>query len=143
VILLDTNLLVYSYATGLPEHPPTVAWLQGQLDSGMRIGLPWHSILGFVRLSSNPRVFARARPVADVWMHVRQWLRLGNVWIPQPTERHAEVLEGIFSGGQVTAPSVTDAHLAALAIEHGLVLCSNDAGFARFAKLRWLNPLDA
>src|SRR5215467_1962894 len=103
----------------------------------MRIGLPWYSLLGFVRLSSNPRVFARARPVTDVWKYVREWLSLDNVWIPQPTERHADVLEDIISSGQVTTTSVMDAHLAALAIEHGLVLCSNDSGFARFTKLRW------
>jgi toxin-antitoxin system PIN domain toxin len=142
VILLDANLLVYSTVAGLPEHGRTVEWLQGQLDGGMRVGLPWRSLLGFVRLSTNPRVFARARPPAEAWAHVRQWLSLDNVWIPQPTERHVEVLGDLLSRGQVTAPLVMDAHLAALAIEHGLVLCSNDAGFARFAKLRWLNPLE-
>jgi toxin-antitoxin system PIN domain toxin len=142
VILLDTSLLVYSYAAGLPEHARTADWLRKQVHNGMRIGLPWHSLLGFVRLCSNPRVFARARPATDAWKHVREWLSLDNVWIPQPTERHADVLEDIFSAGQVTTMSVMDADLAALAIEHGLVLCSSDAGFARFAKLRWLNPLE-
>jgi toxin-antitoxin system PIN domain toxin len=142
MILLDTNLLVYSYAAGLPEHAPTAEWLEKQIGSGMRIGLPWPCLLGFVRLCSNPRIFARARPVNDVWKHVREWLSLDNVWIPQPTERHTEVLEDIIASGQVTTASAMDAHLAALAIEHGLVLCSNDAGFARFAKLRWLNPLE-
>lgn len=141
MILLDADLLVYSYAIGLPEHDRTVAWLDRQLGSGMRIGLPWQSVLGFVRLTSNPRAFANAQRLAESWRHVRAWMSLDNVWIPQPTERHADVLEDIVSTGQVTSASAADAHLAALAIEHGLVLCSTDGGFARFGKLRWLNPL--
>lgn len=77
----------------------------------------------------------------QAWGQVEAWRRLENVWIPQPTERHAEVLGGLLAQPGVHGNLVPDAHLAALAIEHGLTLCSTDGDFARFSGLRWLNPL--
>ncbi len=142
MILLDVNLLLYSQMNSMPEHVQANAWLQRQFDSGMRIGLPWDSLLGFVRLASNPRMFLRPLPVTAGWQQVRVWLGASAVWIPEPTERHVEVLDDLFESARIGTRDVMDAHLAALAIEHGLVLCSNDTGFARFAKLRWLNPLE-
>jgi toxin-antitoxin system PIN domain toxin len=142
VILLDVNLLLYAQMHGMPDHDRTKAWLDKQFESGMRVGLPWHSLLGFVRLASNPRMFRQPMTVADGWRQVRIWLGARTVWIPEPTERHAEVLGDLSTVARISMRDVMDAHLAALAIEHGLVLCSNDTGFARFGKLRWLNPLE-
>lgn len=142
MILLDVNLLLYAQMNGMPEHARTKAWLDKQFESGIRIGLPWHSLLGFVRLAANPRMFQRPVSVAQGWRQVRLWLDARSVWVPQPTERHAEVIGELFATSGVGTAGVMDAHLAALAIEHGLVLCSNDSGFARFGKLRWLNPLE-
>jgi predicted nucleic acid-binding protein len=79
--------------------------------------------------------------MADAWRQVRSWLACEPVWTPQPTERHAPILSGFFSSPGIEANLVPDAHLAALAIEHGLTLCSADSDFARFPGLRWLNPL--
>ena len=142
MILIDTNLLVYSQISSMPQHARTADWLQRQLSSGMKVGLPWQSLLGFVRLASNMRFFGRAQSTPDSWRKVREWLSIDTVWIPQPTERHVDLLDDMLGKEHLSASSVMDAHLAALAIEHGLVLCSNDSGFARFGKLRWLNPLE-
>jgi toxin-antitoxin system PIN domain toxin len=105
------------------------------------VGLPWHTLLGFIRISSNPRALEHPMSVAAAWQLVEGWLDRPTVWIPQPTERHRELLGSLLSytGGQ--ANLVADAHLAALAIEHGLILCSTDGDFARFPYLRWENPL--
>jgi predicted nucleic acid-binding protein len=79
--------------------------------------------------------------MADAWQQVTAWLDCDTVWTPQPTERHAEVLGQLLSLPGVHGNLVPDAHLAALAIEHGLMLCSPDGDFARFPGLRWSNPL--
>ena len=107
------------------------------------MGLPWPSLLAFLRLVSNPRVFERAEPIADAWAQVKAWLGCDAAWIPQPGERHAELLGELLALPGVHANLVPDAHLAVLAIEHGLVLCSTDSDFARFPQLRWTNPLMA
>ena len=142
MILVDTNLLLYGTFKGFEEHERSRAWIEQQFASGTRIGLPWHSLLGFVRLASRPRALPRALPVAEAWAVVRGWLAQPNTWVPLPTERHAEVLDRLMTSGNVGSKLVMDLHLAALAIEHGLTVCSNDGDFARFPNLRWLNPLD-
>ena len=105
-----------------------------------RVGLPWPSILAFLRLVGNPRLFERPVPLADSWQQVRTWLSAAPAWIPTTTDRHADVLEQLMP--EVNRPDlVPDAHLAALAIEHGLTVCSTDGDFARFPNVRWENPL--
>jgi uncharacterized protein len=140
VILVDANLLVYAAAPAFPEHSRARTWLQDELSSGHRVGLPWTSLLAFVRLVSNPRIVTRPIAVADAWATARTWLELPGVWVPVPTERHAAVLDSLIAS-VTRSDLVPDAHLAALAIEHGLTLCSNDGDFGRFAGLSWSNPL--
>jgi toxin-antitoxin system PIN domain toxin len=141
VILVDANLLVYARAAGLPQHRMAHDWLDARLNGVARVGLPWPSLLAFIRLISNPRIFERPEPVASAWIQVEEWLDRDPVWVPQPTEHHREVL-GAFMREATDRPSlVPDTHLAALAIEHGLTLCSTDGDFARFPGLRWENPL--
>ena len=98
-------------------------------------------MLAFVRLVSNSRIFTRPLSVANAWRQVGEWLDCPSVWIPQPTERHREVLGSLLVGQANKANLVPDAHLAALAVEHGLTLWSLDGDFARFPGLRWENPL--
>ena len=141
MILLDANLLVYAHVDSLPEHEAAGAWLDEQLNGTAGVGLPWPSVLGFVRLVSNPRIFERPLAVAGAWNQVVDWLECPPVWMPLPTDRHREVLGPLLAGTGMRANLVPDAHLAALAIEHGLTLCSTDGDFARFAGLRWENPL--
>ena len=140
MILVDANLLVYAHVRGTPHHERARDWLDGVLSGRVRVGLPWPSLLAFVRLVTNPRVFNSPEPVAEAWAVVEAWLEAAPVWIPGPGERHHELLGGLMR--TVTRSSlVPDAHLAALAIEHGLVLQTTDGDFARFAGLRWENPI--
>jgi toxin-antitoxin system PIN domain toxin len=141
VILVDANLLLYAHNRSAPEHAAARAWFERALSGPDRIGVPWPSILAFVRLASNPVVFRQPITPASAWQVVRQWLRQETVWIPTPGTTHGEIFESLLADRRVTSRMVPDAHLAALAIEHGLTLCSTDGDFTRFAGLRWNNPL--
>lgn len=141
MILVDANLLLYAVISEYEQHEAARAWLDGRLNAPIRVGLPWVSVLAFLRISTNPRIFPDPLPMTQAWRRAARWLELPNVWCPEATERHRELLER-FLGGVAGSPNlVSDAHLAALAIEHGLVLCSTDGDFARFDELRWENPI--
>jgi toxin-antitoxin system PIN domain toxin len=111
------------------------------MNTAARVGLPWASLLAFLRLITSPRVFQRPLSMADAWTQVDAWLGSGPAWVPAPTQRHTEILARLLAAPGVHGNLVPDAHLAALAIEHGLELNSTDGDFARFAGLRWCNPL--
>jgi toxin-antitoxin system PIN domain toxin len=140
VILVDTNLLVYAAAAELPQHERARSWLDRQLNGITGVGMPWSSLLGFVRLISNPRLFTRPVSVADAWGQVERWSSLLPVWVPQPAERHSEILSRLISQAG-RSDLVPDAHLAALALEYDLTLMTTDRDFARFDGLRWENPI--
>lgn len=141
MILVDANLLVYAHVSSLGQHERARAWLDDRLSGSAPVGIPWESALAFVRLVSNPRVFERPITVAEGWEQVEQWLSRPPVWVPEPTERHAELIGGLLRAPGLRANHVPDAHLAALALEHGLTVCSTDGDFARFAVVRWQNPI--
>jgi toxin-antitoxin system PIN domain toxin len=142
VILVDANLLIYSHATAAPQHHRAKTWIDGQLSgSSASVGLPWLSLLAFLRVMTNPRAVERPESIASAWAQVADWLSCDIVWIPQATDRHAAVLGELLSHAGAHGNLVMDAHLAALAIEHGLTLCSADSDFAKFPGLRWINPL--
>jgi toxin-antitoxin system PIN domain toxin len=141
LILLDANLLIYAHVASLPQHRSAVSWLDGQLNGDAIVALPWQSLLSFARLASNPRIFERPLTVESAWNQVERWLDCPMVRIPVPGERHREIL-GQLVRSSVDRPNlIPDAHLAALAIENGLILCSTDRDFARFTGLNWVNPL--
>ena len=140
-MLVDANLLLYAHNRSAPEHAAARAWFERALSGPGRIGVPWPSILAFVRLASNPVVFRQPITPAAAWQVVRQWHRQENVWTPTPGTTHGEIFESLLADRHVTSRMVPDAHLAALAIEHGLTLCSTDGDFAKFTGLRWNNPL--
>ncbi|HZB50761.1 MAG TPA: type II toxin-antitoxin system VapC family toxin [Mycobacteriales bacterium] len=140
MILVDTNLLLYAHVSDFEQHEAARRWLDGVLGGRSRVGLPWPALLGFVRLVTNPRVFPRPEPAADAWDQVTDWLDAAPAWIPVPTDRHAEVLGSLVPA--VSGPNLwPDAHLAALAVEHGLTVMSTDGDFARYPGVRWENPL--
>jgi uncharacterized protein len=141
VILVDTNILIYAHVADAPEHQRAREWLDEKLNGAAPVGLPWASLLGFLRLVTNPRIFAKPPTLAPAWRQVREWLELEPVWIPEPGLRHVDRLADLLALPGVRGKLIPDAHLAALAIEHGLVLCSSDGDFARFPGLRWENPL--
>ncbi len=125
---------------GTPQHVASRKWLEGSFADQSRVGLPWHSLLAFVRLTTNVRIFPRPMPTREAWRHVEDWLSQPTAWVPLPTERHRTLLAKLLSD-DVSGDLVPDAHLAALAIEHGLTVCSTDTDFARFPAVRWENPL--
>lgn len=138
--LLDANLLVYAYVASVEQHSAARAWLDAELSGEEPVGMPWASLMAFLRLVTNPRIYEHPPPVATAWEQVEEWLALDSVWVPEPTEQHAVILAELMPA--VTRSSlVPDAHLAAIAIEHGLLLCSSDGDFARFPRLNWANPL--
>jgi toxin-antitoxin system PIN domain toxin len=141
VILIDANVLVYAHMQSFEQHDAAQRWVEDRFNSSISIGLPWPALLAFVRVVTNPRLFQRPSPMSEAWGQVTDWLTQDNAWIPAPSERHAEVLGSLVSAARVQGDLIHDAHLAALAIEHGLTLCSADGDFARFPGLRWENPL--
>jgi toxin-antitoxin system PIN domain toxin len=141
VILVDVNVLIYARNTADPHHVRAVAWLDDRLNGTARVGLPWMTLLGFLRISTHLGAFRYPLTMSEAWAQVRDWLSADPAWIPQPTERHTEILEQLLGQPGVLGNLVPDAQLAALAIEHGLTLCSTDGDFARFPGLRWENPI--
>ncbi len=141
MILVDINILVYAWDRGSPHQEAARNWLDRKLNESARVGLPWESLLGFLRLVTNPRIFERPQTVVRAWQQVEKWLGCSNVWIPQAGEDHRVILGRLMRNLGGGAKLIPDAHLAALAIEHGLTLCSSDGDFARFPELKWLNPL--
>lgn len=141
MILVDANLLLYAVVSDYEQHQAAHAWLDEQLNSPVRVGLPWVSVLAFLRISTNPRIFPDPLPMREAWLRAEGWLDAPTVWCPETTERHRTILERFLRGVASSSKLVSDAHLATLAIEHGLLLCSTDGDFARFDGLRWQNPI--
>jgi uncharacterized protein len=141
LILLDANILIYAAVSSVPEHKRAKAWLEEQLGGSARVGFPWLSVLAFLRITTKRGSFGSPQSIANAWAQVRDWLDQPPAWIPVPTERHADILQRLCVDASANGDLVSDAHLAALAIEYQLTLCSNDRDFARFPGLRWINPL--
>jgi uncharacterized protein len=140
-MLVDANILVFAVNEAAPEHERATAWLEAQLNGDRRVGLPWESLTAFVRLVTNPRAFPRPLAPAEAWSLVEAWLAAPVAWVPGPTERHAAVFGDLVRRYRLSGNLVRDAHLAAIALEHGAEVVSADTDFARFAELRWSNPL--
>ncbi len=142
MILVGGNLLLYAHVESFQQHVAAHDWLDGRLNGQSRVGLPWESLLAFVRLMTNPRVFEPPEAVPGARQQVAHWLSCKTVWNPQPSLRHTEVLGQLLSASDVHANLVSDAHLAALTIEHGLTLCSTDSGFPFCAgRIHWARDL--
>lgn len=139
--LLDVNLLLYALDETAPRHPVARAWVEGALSGAQTVGLPWIVLLAFLRLSTRGAVFADPLSPEEALDIVDGWLAQPAVTIVHPGRRHAAILRELLVDAGTAGNLVTDAHLAALAIEHGAELCSSDADFSRFAGLRWLDPL--
>jgi uncharacterized protein len=141
LILVDANILIYAFVRDFTEHERSLTWLEAQLLTAPRVAMPWTSLLSFSRLVTNPRVFDPAVPVARAADQVRRWSEADNVWHPEPGIRHLDLLDSFLRIPGLRAEDIPDAHLAALAVEHGLTLATNDRGFARFDGLSVFDPL--
>jgi toxin-antitoxin system PIN domain toxin len=143
MILIDANILLYAYDANSSRHTAARKWLQDTFSKGEPVRLPWVVILAFLRLTTQPAILTRPLSLYEAISIVQEWLSQPNVGIAAPTVRHWEILGKLLPAGQAKGRLVTDAHLAALAIEHGAALYTNDRDFTRFPGLKWFNPLDA
>lgn len=141
MILVDTNLLLYAEDRQSSHRERAVAWWDAQLSGASPVCLSWTVLGGFIRIATNPRVFEHPLSLEQAVARVQSWLDQPCARIVHATERHWVVFRQMLEGGQAAANLVPDAHLAALASEHGCVLMSTDADFARFPALTWQNPL--
>jgi len=139
--IVDLNLLIYATNRDAPDHRAAKGWWDTTLSANEPVGLSWSVLLGFVRIATHPRILSNPLAFEQAASMVDDWLAQPHVRLVQPTERHwatfKELLEPFGTAGNLT----TDAHLAALAIEHGATLCSTDRDFGRFPRLKWNNPL--
>ena len=141
MIVPDVNLLVHAHNSQSRQHEAARKWWEELMNGTGTVGLPWVAILGFIRIATHPKILDNPLDVSSACTRVRSWLARPQTALIHPGDRHADILfdllEGVGSAGNLT----TDAHLAALAIEHQAELHSTDADMARFRGLRWTNPL--
>ena len=142
MMLPDANLLLYAYNADAKQHNLARRWLESALSGTDLFGLCWQTITAFIRIGTNPRAFPKPLSVSEASEIVSNWLARPSVTILAPGERHWQIFSKLLSAGQASGPLAFDAHLAALAIEHGAILYTNDRDFSRFSGLQMLNPLE-
>lgn len=140
-MIVDANVLLYAVDSTSAHHAPAVAWLEHALNGDRRVGLPWQTLGAFLRISTHPRVSASPLSASAAQDYVDQWLAASPSWVPPATERTVAAYATLARRHHVTGNLVTDAQLAALALEHGVEVVSADSDFARFPEVRWVNPL--
>jgi len=143
VIIPDVNLLLHAYNSDSGVHDAARAWWESILGDPEPVGLAWATVLGFIRIATHRQVLANPLPVDTACGLVEEWLAQPQVMLVHPGERHAALLFGLLRGLGSAGNLTTDAHLAALAIEHQAELHTTDADFARFPGLRHRNPIAA
>lgn len=141
--LVDANVLLYAYHPRAAQHARCRAWVEAEFSGAAAVRIAWATITAFLRIGTSPRVFERPLTMAEAEAAVSAWLALPSVSTIDPGERYWDILRDLLHAAQVTGPLVSDAALAALAIEHGATLCTTDRDFARFPRLRTVNPLAA
>lgn len=141
--LVDANLLLYAVDEASPHHEVAKPWLEEALSSPETFAFAWAVLLAFVRLATNPHVFQQPLNGDEALDLVDSWLVQPNATVVHPTDRHSRLLRELLAPLGTAGNLTSDAHLAALAVEHGAELCSGDIDFSRFAGLQWSNPLTA
>lgn len=141
MILPDLNLLVYAYNSDAPDHSAARFWWESVLSDTRPVALPWAVSLGFLRLMTSRAILVDPLTAPEAIDHIRRWLARPQVRILQPGPGHLDLLDELAKQAGKAGALTTDIHLAALAVEHGVELHSNDGDFGRFPGLRWTNPL--
>lgn len=139
--VVDLNLLLYAVNRDSAHHARAKSWLEQALSGDEPVAVPWAVLLGFLRLATSPRVFRKPLAPGQAVDVVDGWLARPQVVPLTPGDEHWRILRELLEQSGTAGNLTTDAHLAALAIEHGAELCSTDGDFARFRHLRWVNPL--
>lgn len=141
MILPDINILVYAYSSDFPQHPAARAWLEDLFNGPQTAATSWLTLWGFVRITTNPRALPKPYSPEQALRVARTLLEASVLLEPGP--RHMDLLQSMVTDGQASGSRVSDAALAALAIEHGATLASTDRDFSRFAGLKWIHPMDS
>lgn len=141
MILPDLNLLVYAYNSDAPDHSAARSWWEAVLSDSHPVALPWAVSLGFLRLMTSRAILVDPLSSPEAIDQIRSWLARPQVRILQPGPGHLDLLDELAKQAGKAGALTTDIHLAALAVEHGVKLHSNDSDFGRFSGLRWTNPL--
>ena len=141
MILTDANLLLYAYNVDAAEHDTSRQWLEKQLSGPNLFCFAWQTITAFLRISTNQRAFAAPLSTKEATSIVTEWLERPQTVLLTPGEKHWAIFQKLMESGQTRGPLVMDAHLAALALEHGATLASSDRDFSRFPGLKLINPL--
>ncbi len=139
--LPDVNLLVYAADQEAKFHEPALEWVESSLSGSETVAFAWLVLIGFVRLTTNPKIVGHPWGVEQALDVVDGWLAQPVATVVNPTSRHAAVLRDLLGPLGAAGNLTSDAHLAALAIEHGATLCSTDNDFSRFPGLRWVDPV--
>jgi len=143
MILVDTNLLLYATDKSNQRHGAARAWLESKFADGTGVAFTWVALLGFIRIVTNPRIMPNRFSIADAVNHVSVWLSQPGSQLVGPTTSHWHHLQAMLQAAPQGGNLTTDAHLAALAVEHACELCTADGDFSRFPGLKWRNPLSA
>jgi toxin-antitoxin system PIN domain toxin len=141
VILIDANLLIYAYSVRARQHEAARRWLEDRLSGNEAVALPWEVVHAFLRLTTGGVVLDRPTTIEQAFQIVNRWFALPHVVTLVPGGRYWEILQRVCTAGQVRGKVVSDAHLAALAIENDATMYTADADFRRFSGLRVINPL--
>lgn len=139
--LIDANLLIYAYDSSSPHHDRARSWLEERLSEPQPVLLPWSVLLAFIRITTDSRILGHPFSLVEAAEIVGEWLEQPNVTLTAAGQEHWPILRRLLVSGQARGALVADAHLAALALEHGATLCTNDRDFARFEPLRVEYPL--
>ena len=141
MILIDTNLWLYASLRELPHHVQAKRWLEDTINAQEPIALPWNVVLGVLRISTQARLLQNPLRPSQAMELVDGWLQQSSVDLVEPGPAHWTILCRLIGEVGAAGNLTSDAHLAALAIEHDWSLCSADSDFRRFPGLRWFNPL--
>lgn len=139
--LIDANLLVYATTPAAPQHQRAAEWFDAEMNGGDVLALPWASLMAFLRVSTDRRIWKQPLSVEAALEFVQDWIEWESTFVPEPSQNHFSLVAELLRAAP-RSKLVPDAHLAALAISHGLTLCSNDVDFRLFKGLRLLNPLE-
>lgn len=141
MIVPDLNLLIYAYNADARYHGPARQWWEEAVNSSVPVGLPPLVVSGFIRLMTHPRILEHPMSTDEALDAVEDWFAFPHVTQLNPGSRHFEILRGLLAESGVGGNLVTDAHIAAVAMENNAELFSNDTDFGRFSGLKWTNPL--
>lgn len=138
--IVDANVLLYAVNTSADHHEKAHAWLDRELSGGSTIGFTWLALLAFLRLSTKPGLFPTPLPVGGALDRVDAWLARPVSVVLEPTAQHLQVLHALLRGSGTGGNLTSDAHLAALAIEHRGTVVTYDSDFGRFPGVSWTSP---